>query len=89
MRPHEDVPNRDARGAEAPTDADDTRQHVEPRNPRNHTVARAKLRSEALSWSMAPAEIDHILDHHPIEDARNILWRARRPVADGALAVAG
>ena len=89
MRPHEDVPNRDTRGEEVPTDADDTRQHVEPCNSQNQAAARAKLRAAALSWSIAPAEIDHILDHHPIEKAHNILWRARRPIANGALAVAG
>jgi hypothetical protein len=41
-------------------------------------AARAKLRTEALSWQIAPGEIDHILDQHPIEKARNILWKARR-----------
>jgi hypothetical protein len=89
MRPHEDVPNRDTRGAEAHTDADGSRQDVAPRDSRHHAVARAKGRAEVLSWAIAPAAIDPILDHHPIEQAGNMLWRARQSVADGALAVAG
>jgi hypothetical protein len=89
MRSHEDVPNRDACGAEAPTEADDTRQNVAPRNSQNRSVARVKLRAAALSWSITPAEIDHILDRLLIEKAGTMLWQARRHGAAGALSVAG
>jgi hypothetical protein len=40
--------------------------------------ARDKLRLEALSWGIAAAEISHILAHHDLDKARNILWTARR-----------
>ena len=89
MRPHQDVPKRNTHGAEVPTDADDPRQHLEPRHSQNQAAARAKRRAAALSWSIAPAAIDPILDLHPIEKAGTRLWRARRHIADGALAVAG
>jgi hypothetical protein len=84
MRPHEDVPNRDTRGVEAPTDADDTRQAVAPRHFQNHAVAGAKRRAEALSWSMALTEIDSILDHHSTEKAGKMLWWAGGPSLMGA-----
>jgi hypothetical protein len=48
-----------------------------------------KHRAAVLSWEIAPAAIDPILDHHPIEKVRTTLWRARRAVTDAALAVAG
>jgi len=42
-----------------------------------HTT-KAKLRAEALTWYINPAEIDHILSHYPLEKCRTILWKARR-----------
>jgi hypothetical protein len=41
-------------------------------------AAREMLRQEALSWYIQPVEIEHILSHHPLEKARNLLWKARR-----------
>jgi hypothetical protein len=41
-------------------------------------AAKAKLRAEAASWGIAASEIEHILQHHPIPAAHNILWKARR-----------
>jgi hypothetical protein len=41
-------------------------------------AAKAKLRAEATSWGIAAGEIDHILTHHPLAAARNIVWKARR-----------
>jgi hypothetical protein len=41
-------------------------------------AAREKLRQEALSWQVNPAEIEHILAHHELVKARTILWKARR-----------
>ena len=46
--------------------------------PDPDVVARDKLRQEALSWQVNPAEIEHILSHHDLVKARNILWKARR-----------
>jgi hypothetical protein len=40
--------------------------------------AREKLRQEALSWQVNPAEIEHILKHHDLAKARGILWKSRR-----------
>jgi hypothetical protein len=46
--------------------------------PDPDAVAREKLRQEALNWQVNPAEIEHILSHHDLIKARNILWKARR-----------
>jgi hypothetical protein len=46
--------------------------------PDADATAREKLRQEALSWYIQPVEIEHILAHHPLEKARNLLWKARR-----------
>jgi hypothetical protein len=40
--------------------------------------AREKLRREALSWYIQPIEIEHMLAHHDLVKARNILWKAHR-----------
>jgi hypothetical protein len=40
--------------------------------------ARAKLRAEAVSWGVRESEVDHVLQHHQLTAARNILWKARR-----------
>jgi hypothetical protein len=89
MRPYQDVTNREARGVEVPTDADDTRQAVAPRTSQHHAVARAKRRAAVRSRSMALTEIGYILDHHPTEKAGKMLWRAWGHMADGALSAAG
>jgi hypothetical protein len=39
--------------------------------------ARAKLRAEA-AWGVRESEVDHVLQHHQLTAARNILWKARR-----------
>jgi hypothetical protein len=41
-------------------------------------AAKAKFRAEALSWGVRESEVDHVLQHHPLAEARNILWKARR-----------
>jgi hypothetical protein len=46
--------------------------------PDPDATVREKLRQEALSWYIQPVEIEHILSHHPLEKARNLLWKARR-----------
>jgi hypothetical protein len=46
--------------------------------PAEADAAREKLRQEALSWQVNPAEVEHILAHHDLAKARNILWKARR-----------
>jgi hypothetical protein len=51
-------------------------------SPDEDTAARDALRTEALSWGIKAAEVEHILTHHTdIGKARSLLWRARRPVA--------
>jgi hypothetical protein len=43
-------------------------------------LAWAKLRKETIELlQIKAAEINHVMAHHPIEQARTILWRARRP----------
>jgi hypothetical protein len=44
--------------------------------------AKAKLRTEALSWGIRESEVAHILLRYPLERARTILWQARRPKPD-------
>src|SRR5262245_64342871 len=41
-------------------------------------AARAKLRAEAFGWGVKEAKVEHILSHHPLAAAGNILWKARR-----------
>jgi hypothetical protein len=41
-------------------------------------AAQAKLRAEAIGWDVRESEVDHILNHHPLPAARNLLWKARR-----------
>jgi hypothetical protein len=60
---------------------------------RADALAWAKLRREAIElWQIAEKEVDHVLAHHPLAAARNILWRARRgehtPVVTSASAAA-
>jgi hypothetical protein len=40
---------------------------------------RVRLRAEVASWPLrvSPAEIEHIVTHHPYSEARKILWKAR------------
>jgi hypothetical protein len=37
-----------------------------------------QLYQEALGWGVAESEIKHILGHHPLDQSRVILWKARR-----------
>jgi hypothetical protein len=34
---------------------------------------------EALGWGITGQEVEHIVTHHPLEKARTLLWKARRP----------
>jgi hypothetical protein len=43
-------------------------------------ATREKLRAEAIGWGIKASEVDHILQHHPVDKARTLLSRARRPV---------
>jgi hypothetical protein len=52
-------------------------------------AARDKLRQEALGWGIAEREVEHIVTHHPLEKARMLLWKARRPQAHAPLAAVG
>ncbi len=42
-------------------------------------AAREALKRDALSWGLPEREIDHVLQHHTIEVARNLLWQGREP----------
>jgi hypothetical protein len=90
----EDFPNHEppsqAGGPDASTAVPETAMEPTPAVPSNGSSsapaanadadasAREKLRQEALSWYIQPVEIEHILTHHPLDKARNILWKARR-----------
>ena len=41
---------------------------------------RQRLRAEVATWQLptSPAEIEHVITHHPYSRARQILWGARR-----------
>ena len=40
---------------------------------------RVRLRQEVAAWPLrvSPAEIEHIITHHPYSKARGLLWQAR------------
>jgi hypothetical protein len=47
------------------------------------------LRRETIElWQIKAAEVNHVMAHHPIEQARTILWRARRPADATVMAAA-
>jgi hypothetical protein len=45
---------------------------------------RQRLRAEVAAWDLrvSPAEIEHIITHHPYSKARTLLWQARRSTSD-------
>jgi hypothetical protein len=79
----EDVPNHEPPAETREPDASTAASASESDSKSNATedgllAARAKLRTEALSWGVRESEVDHVLQHHPLAAARNILWKARR-----------
>lgn len=80
----EDVPNHEPPSETGDANASKTVPASEFAGESNATkdgllAARAKLRAEAAGWGIAASEIEHVIGHHSIEKARNLLWRARRP----------
>jgi hypothetical protein len=41
-------------------------------------TAREKLRAEAIGWGIKASEVERVLQHHELNKARTILWKARR-----------
>jgi hypothetical protein len=69
-----------------PADADEATQAQQ----RAEALAWAKLRKGAVElWRIKAVEVNHVMAHHPIEQARTILWRARRPAGATVMAAAG
>jgi hypothetical protein len=50
--------------------------------------AKAVLRAEELAWGVREGEVEHILSHHELAAARNILWKARRQQSSTTLMAA-